>query len=100
MATISIDPNELEDFYSDGKTVVVDFWAPWCGPCRHFGPLFEQISERYTDTAFIKINVDEYQEFAAENGIMSIPTVWIFKNGKKVYDKPGSLNFSQLESLL
>ncbi|MDR1448120.1 MAG: thioredoxin [Candidatus Ancillula sp.] len=100
MATISVDPKELEELAKGAKTVIVDFWAPWCGPCRHFGPLFEQVSEQHTDTVFVKVNVDEYQSFAAENAIMSIPTIWIFKDGKKVYNKPGSLNFSQLEELL
>lgn len=69
------------------SVVVVDFWAPWCGPCRNFTPIFEEASEKVGDAAeFVKVNVDDHQEIARQYGIQSIPTVLYFKNGE-VADK-------------
>lgn len=67
-------------------TCIVDFWAPWCGPCKMLGPLFEELSkeEENKDIAFLKVNVDEEGEIAQEHGIRGIPTMKLFKNGKEV----------------
>jgi thioredoxin 1 len=100
MATVKADPSEIEKLAAENKAVIVDFWAPWCPPCRAFGPLFEQLSREYTETLFLKVNVDDYPEFASANSISSIPTIWAFKDGEKIYDKPGTLNISQLKALL
>ena len=73
---------EKEVLKSD-KTVVLDFYADWCGPCRMMGPIIEEIAEEKADTIKVgKINVDENQDLAMEYGIMSIPTIIIMKNGK------------------
>ena len=69
------------------SVVAVDFWAPWCGPCRNFTPIFEEASEKVGDAAeFVKVNVDDHQEIARQYGIQSIQTVLYFKNGE-VIDK-------------
>ena len=70
---------------SKTKPVVVDFWAPWCGPCRMVSPVLEELSEEMTDTmTFCKLNIDENQDTANKFGVMAIPTMMIFKNGDVV----------------
>ena len=75
---------------SEGKLMMVDFWASWCGPCRMIAPVVEDIAKQYEGKALIaKVNVDEEQELAIRNGVMSIPTVIFFKDGKEIARKVG-----------
>ena len=74
---------------SQGKLMMVDFWADWCGPCRMLGPVIEQLAGQYPDVVVGKVNVDDEQELALRYGVMSIPTVIFFKDGKEIDRKVG-----------
>ena len=78
----AVDQAEFDELLASGKTLVCDFWASWCGPCRMLAPVMEAVSEEFTEAEFIKVNVDENDELAARYGVMSIPFVAIFENGK------------------
>lgn len=85
MSVINITKENIEaEVIGSGQTVLLDFWAPWCGPCRALSPVIEQIADETPDIKVGKINVDEQQELASEFGIMSIPTLIVLKNGKAV----------------
>ena len=83
VVTITLENFEAEVIQSE-KTVLVDFWAPWCGPCRMLSPVVDEIAEERTDIKVGKVNVDEQEELAMRFGIMSIPTLIVFKNGEVV----------------
>ena len=93
------DTYEKEVMQAEG-TVLVDFYADWCGPCKMQGPIVDQLSEERADVKFCKINVDEAPAIAASLGIMSIPTIMVVKNGEITYKQPGLMQKAQLEALL
>ena len=74
MATVELTKDNFEKTVSENSMVIVDFWAPWCGPCRGFAPVFEKASETHQDVVFAKVNTDEQQELAGAFDIRSIPT--------------------------
>ena len=81
-------------------TVLVDFYADWCGPCKMQGPIIEQLSEERKDVKFCKLNVDEAVKVAMELGITSIPTIMVVKDGKITFKQPGLMQKAQLAALL
>ena len=100
MATIELNQSNFEDTINDNPIVIVDFWAPWCGPCRGFAPIYEQASETHADVVFAKLNTDEEQELAAAFNIRSIPTLMVFREKVILFQQPGALPASQLESVI
>jgi thioredoxin 1 len=84
---------------ADGITFV-DFWASWCGPCRQFAPVFEKAAEENPDVVFAKVDTEAEQQLAGSLGIMSIPTLMIFRDGVQLFSQPGALPKSALDDLL
>ena len=100
MATIELTKENFEATINGNDTVLVDYWAPWCGPCRQFAPVFEAMSESHPDIVFAKINTEEQQEIAGHFQIRSIPTLMIFREQIIVFSQPGALPPAGLESII
>ena len=97
MATVTLTQDNFEQTVSGDGIVLVDFWATWCGPCRQFGPIFEEASEKYPDVVFGKIDTDDQQQLAMAAQITSIPTLMAFRDGVAVFRQSGALPLSALE---
>ena len=91
MATVELTKDNFEATVGDNETVIVDFWAAWCGPCRQFAPTFEQASEEHHDIVFGKVDTEAQPELAAAFGIRSIPTLMVFRDNIVLYAQPGAL---------
>ncbi|AZA12493.1 Putative thioredoxin-2 [Corynebacterium choanae] len=100
MATIALTKENFEQTVLAGGTVLVDCWAEWCGPCRRFGPIFEEVSEDFTDVVFGKLDTESNQEIAAALNISSIPTVMVFRDGIMVHRSSGVMDKRQLADLV
>ena len=95
------DNNFEAEVLENDKPVLVDFWAPWCGPCRVIAPSLEEIAEEQADSLrIVKLNVDENQQTAAQYGVMSIPTLIVFKNGAAAHTIVGALPKKRLQQEL
>lgn len=101
MEVLKISTNSFKkEVLEESKTVLVDFYADWCGPCKMLSPVVEEVAKENENIKFVKINVDESQELAMQYNIMSIPTLVLIKNGQKVNRKVGLIDKSELLDLI
>ena len=101
MSVINVTTNNFQkEVMESEKIVLLDFWAPWCGPCRMLGPIVESIAEEYPDVKVCKVNVDEEGDLAQQFGVMSIPAVFVLENGKIINQSVGVKPKQQLLEML
>jgi thioredoxin 1 len=100
MAVIELDGTNFEQTIQGNGFVVVDFWAPWCGPCRSFAPVYDKVSDDMPDIVFAKINTEEHQDIAGHFNIRSIPTLMIFRDQIIIFSQAGALPEAQFRDLL
>lgn len=100
MATLELNTENFQQTINDNATVIVDFWAPWCAPCRGFAPTFEAASEKQPGIVFAKVNTEEQQEIAAAFNIRSIPTLMVFRDQIIIYSEAGALPAPAFDQLI
>src|ERR1700704_3540035 len=100
MPVVELTKENFEQVITSNPTVIVDFWAPWCGPCRGFAPIFERVAGENPDAVFAKVNTDEEQEIAGHFQIRSIPTLMVFRDQIIVFSQPGALPQNALEQVV
>lgn len=100
MAVMHVKQEDFMSVVRSNEIVFVDFWATWCAPCRAFGPIFEKVSENHPEIAFIKVDIDENPDIAAEAEIHSIPTINVIKNGSLIWDHQGAVTAEVLELVI
>lgn len=101
MSVLHINRESFEKIIAqDGKTVLVDFWATWCGPCRMIAPVLEEVAKERPDVTVCKVDVDEERELALEYGVSSIPTLLVFRDGKVVNQSIGAMPKERILAML
>jgi thioredoxin 1 len=100
MAVVELDTANFEQTIQNNAFVIVDFWAPWCGPCRSFAPVYDKVSEDFPDIVFAKLNTEEHQAIAGHFQIRSIPTLMIFREQIIIFSQAGALPEGGFRDLL
>jgi thioredoxin 1 len=100
VAVVELTKDNFESTITENEFVIIDFWAPWCGPCRSFAPTYEKVSEDHDNIVFGKVNTEEEQELAMHFQVRSIPTLMIFRDNIIIFSQPGALPESAFRELL
>lgn len=100
MAVMELNDSTLRSAIEENDTVIIDWWADWCGPCKAFAPTFAAASEKFPDIVFGKIDTEANRELSASAGIMSIPTLMVFRGGVLIFSQPGALPAAALDDLI
>jgi thioredoxin 1 len=100
VAILELTQENFDQTITGNTMVIVDFWAPWCGPCRGFAPVYEKASEAHPDVVFAKVNTDEQQELAGAFAIRSIPTLMVFREKVILFQQAGALPGNALDQVI
>lgn len=100
MGTVALTNKNFEDYVSKDGILIIDWWAPWCGPCKVFAPVFDKAAERYPDITFAKVNTEDEPDLAGSFQINAVPTLMVFRDQILVFEQPGVLRAEQLDELL
>jgi len=100
MATKDLTQETFQETIESNDIVLVDWWAEWCGPCKMFAPVYDDVSQKHDDIVFGKIDTEDQQQLASAAGISSIPTLMAFRENVLVFSQPGAINAQQLEQLI
>jgi thioredoxin len=100
MATVALTGENFNQYVEKDGVLIIDWWAPWCGPCRAFGPIYDRASEKYPDVTFGKINTEDQPELAGAFQIQAIPTLMVFRDQVMVFARPGMIPAAALDELV
>ena len=100
MACVDLTRQNFNETLDNNEIVIVDFWAPWCGPCIQFAPIFEKVSQEYPDVVFAKVNTEEQQTLGTQYGVHSIPTIMVVRDGIILLNQAGSLPADAFDKLI
>lgn len=95
-----LTPERIEEIKNSGETWIIDFWAEWCGPCKQFSPIFEEVSEEHDGMNFGKVDMEEFQEIGTSMGVRALPTTLIISGEEELGRKSGAMSKSELESFI
>ena len=100
MATVALTAENFNQYVEKDGVLVIDWWAPWCGPCRTFGPIYDKASEKHADVTFGKVNTEEQPELAGTFQIQAIPTLMVFRDQVMVFARPGAIPAVALDEII